>query len=237
MSYDAVGVLHAFSEKYEITYPLLSDEGSKVIRSYGLFNTEAKPDSRGFGIPRPGIYIIDANLKVVEKHFEQSHRPRPTAENVLVMLLDKKLESNVKTFETSYLTGRIGITDTIAYRAQLLTAVVDIKLKDGFHVYGKPIPQGYIPLEIKFETNPNFEIDTFEFPKSKEFRIEALGETFNILPDKISLRTFLRIKNRPESGNYRVKATVTFQACTDEVCMVPEKLKFEFPLRIVSQRL
>jgi len=229
--------LKAFSEKHQITYPLLSDKDSKIIKSFGIFNAEIDAGSRGFGIPHPGIYIIDENLRVTDKHFEQSYRERPTAKSVLINLLDEKLAANLQTFETNYLAGSIGVSDTIAYRSQLLMILVDIILKDGFHLYGKPIPEGFIPLEIAIESNANFEIDTFKFPKSKEFKIESLEETFNILPHKISLKTFLRIKNRPESGNYRIKATVTFQACTDEVCMIPEKFRFDFPLRIASQRL
>ncbi len=237
ISYDPVSVLRAFSDKYQITYPLLADEGSEVIKSFGIFNAEVDSGSRGFGIPHPGVYIIDENLTVIEKHFEQSYRERPTAQNVLVNLLDEKLESNVQAFEKNYLTGRIAITDTIAYRSQLLSVVVDISLKDGFHLYGKPIPQGFIAFEIEFESNPNFEVDEFTYPETKAFKIESLQETFHILPDKINLKTFLRIKNQPEAGKHTVTATVTFQACNDRVCMIPEKLKFDFPLRISTQRL
>ncbi len=237
ISYDPVTVLKAFSDKYQITYPLLADEGSEVIKSFGIFNTEVDSGSRDFGIPHPGIYVIDENLTVIEKHFEQSYRERLTAQNVLVNLLDEKLESNVQTFEKNYLTGGIAISDTIAYRSQLLSVVVDISLKDGFHLYGKPIPQGFIPLDIKFESNPNFEVDEFTYPETKTFKIESLKETFHILPDKINVQTFLRIKNRPEAGNHTIKATITFQACNDRVCMIPEKLKFDFPLRISTQRL
>ncbi len=139
ISYDSVSTLKAFSDKYQITYPLLSDEGSEVIKSFGIFNTEVDSASYGFGIPHPGIYIIDENLTVIEKHFEQSYRERPTAQNVLVNLLDEKLESNVQTFEKTYLTGSITVSDTIAYRSQLLSVQVDIDLKDGFHLYGKHI--------------------------------------------------------------------------------------------------
>ena len=132
ISYDPVSTLKAFSDKYQITYPLLADEGSEVIKSFGIFNTEVDSGSRGFGIPHPGIYVIDENLTVIEKRFEQSYRARPTARNVLVNLLDEKLESNVQAFEKSYLTGGIAISDTVAYRSQLLSVVVDIILKAGF---------------------------------------------------------------------------------------------------------
>ena len=42
ISYDSVDVLAKFTEKRTITYPLLSDSGSKTITAYGLLNREAK---------------------------------------------------------------------------------------------------------------------------------------------------------------------------------------------------
>ena len=59
ISYDSVDDLKSFSDKHKISYPLLSDAGSEVIKKYGILNT--KDDS---GIPNPGIYIIDKDLKV-----------------------------------------------------------------------------------------------------------------------------------------------------------------------------
>ncbi len=38
VSYDSVAVLKNFSDRRGITYPLLSDADSKVIRAYGLLN-------------------------------------------------------------------------------------------------------------------------------------------------------------------------------------------------------
>jgi hypothetical protein len=38
ISYDAVDALAAFSQRYGITFPLLSDAGSRVIRELGMLN-------------------------------------------------------------------------------------------------------------------------------------------------------------------------------------------------------
>ena len=40
ISYDAVDVLATFATKQHITYTLLSDEGSTIIRALGLFNEQ-----------------------------------------------------------------------------------------------------------------------------------------------------------------------------------------------------
>ena len=41
ISYDSLSTLKRFSRKNGITFPLLSDHGSKVIDAYGLLNSDA----------------------------------------------------------------------------------------------------------------------------------------------------------------------------------------------------
>ena len=45
-SYDPPDVLRAFAAKHGITFPLLSDSGSAIIRRYGLLNTSVAPGDR-----------------------------------------------------------------------------------------------------------------------------------------------------------------------------------------------
>jgi peroxiredoxin len=88
LSYDPVETLAAFADKRAITFPLLSDEGSRVIRRLGLLNQHVAEQHAFYGVavrdehhgvPYPGIFVLDENGVVVEKHFEQSYRVRPTA--------------------------------------------------------------------------------------------------------------------------------------------------------------
>src|SRR5207237_7079639 len=86
ISYDSVDVLAGFAREHGISFPLLSDEGSRVIRELGLYNEhlaeqarfygrEARPDQ--YGVPYPGIFRLDERGIVVDKQFEQSYRVRP----------------------------------------------------------------------------------------------------------------------------------------------------------------
>ena len=136
ISYDSVQVLKEFAEKYQITYPLLSDVNSDVIRMFGIFNTSIDSKHRWFGIPYPGIYIVDNNLTVVKKQFEKTYYERPTAETVLIKHLNKKVETFIQRFKNSYMTGSFAISDTTAYPAQILTISIHSSMKNNFHLYG-----------------------------------------------------------------------------------------------------
>jgi peroxiredoxin len=49
ISYESVEVLADFTRKYGITFPLLSDEGSNVIRALGLYNEHLAEQARFYG--------------------------------------------------------------------------------------------------------------------------------------------------------------------------------------------
>ena len=81
VSYDAVEVLARFAEKRKITFPLLSDTGSKTITAYNLLNKEAKGKTEG--IPYPGTILIDTNGVVRAKLVLDGYRDRHTSEALI----------------------------------------------------------------------------------------------------------------------------------------------------------
>lgn len=232
ISFDPVDVLKSFSDKNNITYPLLSDAWSKVIRRYGIVLTGIPLDNKWYGVPHPGIYIIDKDLVVVKKHFEKSPDERATVENVLVTYLNKEIKTNRRRFSTSYLEGSIAISDTAALSSQVLAIIVKMSVKDGFHLYGEPIPVGYYPLKIQLESNPNFSLEPWQYPKTKEIVLETINETFTILPNDFELRSKIKVGKRPKSGLHVIDIKISFQACDSKMCMIPKKLVFQFPLEI-----
>src|SRR5437763_10684353 len=84
ISYDSVAVLKSFSERKGITFPLLSDPDSKIIRSFGILNETVDKTNPFFGIPNPGTYVLDAKGVVIAKYFEDDYKERDTASSILV---------------------------------------------------------------------------------------------------------------------------------------------------------
>jgi peroxiredoxin len=81
VSYDSVEVLSRFTEKQKITFPLLSDSGSKTITAYGLLNMEAKGKTEG--IPHPGTMVIDRDGVIRAKLFLDGFRERHSKEQLI----------------------------------------------------------------------------------------------------------------------------------------------------------
>jgi len=74
LSYDSTNILKRFAAKSAITYPLLSDAGSKTIDAFGIRNKEA-PD-RWSGIPYPGTFIVGTNGVIRSKLFLEGYKER-----------------------------------------------------------------------------------------------------------------------------------------------------------------
>lgn len=86
VSYDSPEVLKRFAAKKSITYPLLSDTGSKTIDAYGIRNKEAT--GRTSGIPYPGTYVIGTNGVIHAKLFLEGYKERASTEAIVQALKD-----------------------------------------------------------------------------------------------------------------------------------------------------
>ena len=86
ISYDAIGDLAIFKKKRQVSYDLLSDVDSKVIKAFGLLNEKHKEGSKAYGIPHPAIYAVGADGVIAGKLMEEGYKNRPPAEAIVQML-------------------------------------------------------------------------------------------------------------------------------------------------------
>jgi peroxiredoxin len=81
ISYDPVKVLSGFADKRRITFPLLSDPGSKTIAAYGILNKEAAGIAKG--VPYPGTFLVDKAGVVRANLFLDGYRERHPTDELL----------------------------------------------------------------------------------------------------------------------------------------------------------
>jgi peroxiredoxin len=86
LSYDPPAATKAFTDRRGITYPLLSDPGSKVIDGWGLRDPQYPPGNRAYGVPRPAIFVIDRKGVIRASLAEETYQKRPPVTEVLKAL-------------------------------------------------------------------------------------------------------------------------------------------------------
>ncbi|MEO6245969.1 MAG: peroxiredoxin family protein [Opitutaceae bacterium] len=81
ISYDSPTTNAAATAKLGLTFPLLSDTGSKVIDAYGIRNQEAT--GRTAGIPHPVLFILDQKGTIRVKLMRDGYRERPESSEIV----------------------------------------------------------------------------------------------------------------------------------------------------------
>jgi signal transduction histidine kinase len=76
--------LSDFAAQHRVTYRLLSDAGSALIRQVGVLNTDVDPSDPAYGIPYPGSYLVDERGVVFEKRFHPDHHVREPMGSLLL---------------------------------------------------------------------------------------------------------------------------------------------------------
>jgi len=246
ITYDARETLHAFGEAYHITYPLLSDRGSKVIRAFGIFNTNIPADhAMMYGIPWPGNYLIAPDGTVQDKLFLPDYQSRPSAGEVLLRHCGDTVGGNSIEITTDVLQATVSLSTDRCFPGQEIAVAVKIHLNPGWHVYGTPLPANYQALELGFDS-PLVEELSLTLPAPTPVVLEAVGETLPVYTGDMQALGTLRIKWSPpmpapflealgkriDPGQYRITGTLRFQACSAEVCEAPQAIPFAVPLQI-----
>ncbi len=88
MTYDSVELLKTVGEDEGIDFTLLRDEDAAHVDALGIRNQDYEPGHRAYGIPYPGIFLIDADGVIQAKFAEEDYRDRPDFAFVLEAAAD-----------------------------------------------------------------------------------------------------------------------------------------------------
>lgn len=249
ISYDDGAALKAFSDNYEIPYPLLSDVDSAVIRRYGVLNTEIAPgEIPVYGVCFPGSFVCDEAGEVVAKSFYDTYKRRDSAE----ILLDDALEE-MPTPEGAVTSGggdaeiRI-IAFLHGGRGSLRQGIqrrliVRFELAEGLHLYGEPVPEGMQATAVCVTGPPGLITETPILPPTKALHLDALDLDLQVWSGVVEFAiplyptSELVSECRPlDREDVEIDVRVDYQACDDRSCLPPrsEQLQLRVPLEPVD---
>ena len=83
VTYDTPELQQAFIDKFGISFPVLSDQDAATVKALGILNEEYQPGDGNYGIPYPGMFILDAQMNVKAKIFVEAYAERVSADGVL----------------------------------------------------------------------------------------------------------------------------------------------------------
>ena len=201
ISYDSEAVLADFSQRRGITFPLLSDDHSKVITEFGILNTVAY-EAQGpngddpevvadvakyvsvfgasqliVGTPYPGTFMLDRNGRVTSRFFEEFYRERNTTANVMLKLGAGLSPIEAVRGETAHLKLTAYPSNPNVTVGTRFSVAVDIEPNPNIHVYAPGAEEmGYRVVSLNLSPVPHVRFEPVEFPESEIYYFEPLDE-------------------------------------------------------------
>lgn len=246
VTYDPQEGLAEFAKAYGITYDLLSDGDSAVIKRFGILNTlidPTEPEAAAFyGIPYPGAYVVDESGIVLKKYFNRHFATRDAPER----LLDEagaQVRVSEDVPQVAHQEGDVQISvflpggDLTLELTRQLYCRLDIR--DGLHLYAAPVPAGFVATEVTIHETRGLRLGKPVYPPATPLVMEGLGlelptweGTVDIGIPITGTSDLLHVLKPLDQKAITLDLTIRYQACNSQECFLPRtvKLSLEVPL-------
>ena len=237
ISNDPIEILSDFAAKHGITFPLLSDGDSAVIRAFGIMNQLIRPDEgqsmRWYGIPYPGTYYLDENMAVTDKDFHQHHARRASGSSVLARALGQEVQvhSGSQSIEVSdQINVSVGLSEPVLQLEVISHLLVDVEIPEGMHAYAQGAPSQFSCLSIEVQ-GEGIRVGDVSWPDSQSLRTLGIDAEVPVNMGRIrasvpitATSDVIRLGHEiPES--LMVSVAVDFQLCDDYECFLPDQIE------------
>lgn len=240
ISYDSPVHVKAFADAHGIGYPLLADEGSRVIRALGVLDTDLEAHQAVFGVPTrpeqlgvayPMTFVLDAAGRVERKIVEANYRLRYGAGWLLHELAGGSAGDVPPAIESSavgplaIVAARAALDSPTYFAYQRLLLRVDLTIAPGWHVYAADTGGGYTGLAVGIRSTPEgVRPGPIVWPAATPFRIADLPEPFMVHEGTVTATLPLDFTIPRGSGVVRLELVVRFQTCNESECLPPNAI-------------
>jgi peroxiredoxin len=241
VSYDSQEILKFFTERHAITYPLIADPKSEIIERFGVLN----PTATGFtkGMSYPGFVYVSPDGRVQETFFEEDIRTRFTGNNVLTKIFPELSGVAPKDVPAPHLQLKLSQSDDVVAPGNRVTLVAELALPPDMHVYS-PGVQGYKPVALELNSNPNATFQPASYPASKVLLLPAIGEKVPVFEGKFRIAEDVVVSFDKDfsqavgagaaSGTpLSVDGNLRYQACDSKICYPPASVPVSWQISVL----
>jgi peroxiredoxin len=235
ISYDSPEILAAFSRQRNITFPLLSDAGSRTIDAFGILNPAAgwafgpdkddpavvaeiqkyvavagvRPFASMVGMAFPGTFMLDRQGRVSSRFFEDFYVDRSTTSSVMMRLGAGQAPVAATRVSTAHLELTTFASDATITVGNRFTLALEISPHARIHVYA-PGASGYRPIAATITPQPFVQLRPLHYPPSEIYFFKPLNERVPVYQKPFRLLQEVLLEGTPEAqAALRDKPSVT----------------------------
>src|ERR1700722_5761552 len=241
VSYDSPQVLAEFSRRKSITYPLLSDKGSKLIDAFGIRNVEATGAQAG--IPVPGYYLIDKQGVIKQRFFEDGYINRLTANDVYQNIFgDVALPQPLRSLPSPHVVLTTMQSDKEVTPGELVRLVVTITPDQDTHIYAPGAEKDhYIVASLTLDPSNLYSVQPTIYPKAEMMHFPESNETEPVYTGRTDLDTSVAATVNKETlaifakdPALHITGSLEYQACTSKVCFPRVKVPLSWTVQLTQ---
>lgn len=241
ITYDSQAILKSFANRKGITYPMLSDPHSKIIRAFGILNTGAK----GFaaGVPYPGFYYITPDGIIQKRFFEAQFFDRFTPGDAYAEIFDDAppAEPHFVIRHGPHVTVKLSQSDKVVGPGSRTALLVTILPAENVHVYAPGAEKyGYKIVKLKLDASPDFHALSLSYPQGTILKFPTLKESVPVYNKPTALRQDIVmsatrdfVRSVGQGKQVEVTGTFDYQACNDHECFDPVSQPVKWTLRVI----
>ncbi len=244
ISYDPVDVLREFADRRGITYPMLSDPDSTIIRAFGLFNEKIEPGTRDYGVPRPAIFFVDRAGRVIRKYMEERYYHRRALATILAEDGEPVDLQTVWQVDGEQVAVRALTLQREVYPGNRFALMVEVEPRPGLHVYAPGAGAEYRPLALRVHPQPYLAVDEPVYPPPDGLWTSPLEERVPVYTRRARVREEVVLGTRQElkpvydaGGMLKVTGILSFQACSETACWPPVDVPVTWTLTLLPPDL
>jgi peroxiredoxin len=238
VSYDAPDVLKRFSDEHDISYPLLSDRDSSIIKAFEVLDVNAPPGSPAHGVSYHGTYVVDSRGVIVAKLFDAEATLTHSTGLVVSKLFGSPVNTHAKTVTHERLSLTYYASSNYVAAGAAVDLIVEVRLNDGMHVY-PPQNGPYVPIDLQIEASSAFDAQPQISPPT-ELSLTVEGhDPAQIYVGQFDVSRRISVLDASSSseaidpqGNFVIKGVFRFQACDSRICYLPTSIPLKWNLRV-----
>jgi hypothetical protein len=233
---EPVAALKAFAERLDISYPLLSDPDSSIIRRFGLVDARfPRVPPQTSDMPYAGNLLLDAGGTVRARFFEEKVAFRRTAGSIL--LHQGAAGSGAQDVDLGHAVLRASASNAELNPGQRFTLALEIEMEPRHHMYASG--GDYRPLRLLPDPDPLFEFHSPQLPPAREYFFAPLKETVSVHEGRFRLLQDVTLLFPPQQrfGNESsfelvLQGRLEYQVCSDRVCYPPASKPVRWSFRV-----
>lgn len=111
---------------------------------------------------------------------------------------------------------------------------VNVTVKKGYHIQANKVQDEFIiPTTLEITASDIIATDNQLFPAAKKFRLEGTKDHLLVYDGNFKIKVPFRTKEKLEKGEYKLGATLHYQACDNKTCFFPKGIDFTISLHVI----